>query len=408
VRPRETSGGGRWRWVPRAIRRSLEARARDLEMMVRQLRGAIPDPVVRSGVRPPRVAGGARPDAAPRRLLEITAVARETPDSVVLHLRDPAGGSVEHRPGEFLTLCVEVGGREVRRAYSICTPPGDPRGIAVGIKRVPGGLVSNHLNDTAEAGQRVAVLGPSGSFVVTPAAEASRTYLLIAGGSGITPMMAIVGAVLEGEADSRLVLLYGNRRADAVMFREALGQLAQDHPGRLVVRHVLEEPDDLLEHGLGRLDAETLGRELDALGVADGPDVEWLICGPEGMMRSVRAALEGRGVPRARLREERFQSPGERIARVTAPQEVEVRSGADRVRFRVAPGLTVLEAGLAAGAPLPFSCTLGGCGACRVRLVEGDVHLDEPHCLSAEELAAGMVLTCVGRPASPVVLEVAS
>jgi ferredoxin len=124
-------------------------------------------------------------------------------------------------------------------------------------------------------------------------------------------------------------------------------------------------------------------------------------------MDAAREALEARGVAPERIREERFHSPSEaRAPLLDAPVMAHVMvDGRDHV-VRVDPGQTLLEAGLAAGADLPFSCAMGGCGACKVKLLRGTVHTDELSCLSPAERAEGYVLTCCSRPTSPVALEV--
>jgi ferredoxin len=129
------------------------------------------------------------------------------------------------------------------------------------------------------------------------------------------------------------------------------------------------------------------------------------------MMRAVRAHLAGRGVPHGRIHEERFVSAHAAAPPPTAdsamPHVVRVRSGGAVHALTVAPGTTVLEAAFDARVDMPFSCTVGGCGACRVRLVDGALAMDEPNCLSPEERAEGYVLACVSRPAGPCTLEVA-
>lgn len=342
----------------------------------------------------------------PVRTVEVSAVERPTPDAVVAFLNPVDGAPLVHRPGEFLTLLVPIDGVEHARAYSIWTAPGDPRGAGIAVKRVAGGLVSNHLNDTLASGQRLAARGPSGSFVVTPDVHRGRHYVLLAGGSGITPLLAILRAGLTGEPRSRFTLLFGNRGAAHVLFHDVLDRLVAEHADRVVVRHVLDEPSDGLPSGRGPLGAEALGAELDGLGVADDPVTTWLMCGPAPMLAAAHAVLDARGVPPDRRMEERFRSPAQQVVRPNAPQPLTVRTSTGSFDTVVAVGQTLLEAGVRAGAPLAFSCAMGGCAACQVRLVSGEVVMDEPNCLSPDEAAAGVVLACVARPLTPVVVEV--
>jgi ferredoxin-NADP reductase len=227
--------------------------------------------------------------------------------------------------------------------------------------------------------------------------------VLIAGGSGITPILAILRAVLAHEPGTRAALLYGNRSPADIIFRAELAELAARHPDRLVVRHVLEAPGDLAATA-GRLDRATVAAELDALGER-AADADYFVCGPTAAMAAVRDELAARGVPPARLHEERFATP-ERAARPHAAQRLTVRVGAAVHEVVVAPDATLLDAGLAAGVAMPYSCAMGGCGACAVDLTAGEVDLDEPNCLSPDERARGRILTCVARPSGPCAITV--
>jgi ferredoxin len=159
---------------------------------------------------------------------------------------------------------------------------------------------------------------------------------------------------------------------------------------------------------VGLLDGAALERELGGLGDTDGAPGEYYLCGPDPLMHAARAFLAGRGVPHASIHEERFVSAhASRTAAPSAAHTVVVRSRAGSRRLVVEPGRTVLEAAFDARVDMPFSCTVGGCGACRVRLVDGEVAMDEPNCLTPDERAGGYVLACMSRPGGPCTLEIA-
>jgi ferredoxin-NADP reductase len=240
------------------------------------------------------------------------------------------------------------------------------------------------------------VLGPSGEFTITPDPAARRHLVLVAGGSGITPILAIARALLDDEPDSRATLIYGNRRASDVIFAAELAALAGD---RLDVRHLLEEPAGR------RLDRAGFGAELDAIADRLDDATHYFVCGPAAAMAAVRDELAARGVAPARIHEERFATP-ERTRKASTAQRLTLRRGAAVVDAVVPPDGTILEAGLAAGVAMPFSCAMGGCGACAVELVSGEVDLDEPNCLTPAERAGGRILACVARPCAPCVVEV--
>jgi ferredoxin-NADP reductase len=349
------------------------------------------------------------------RPLRITRVERETADCVSLYLADPQGRRIAFVPGQFFTVLVPIRGGEVlRRAYSISSMPdadGAAAEVGITIKRLPEGRASNHLNDHAREGDLLEILGPSGGFTTAPDADLRRHVVLIGGGSGITPLMSIARSLLAREPHSHVSLVYGNRREQDIIFRAAIDALAAENPGRFTRRLVLDEPPPGWTGGAGMLDEQNVDRELSAL--PQPPDLdpegtEYYVCGPEGMMAAARHALTGRGVPTSRIREERFSAPARRTAPVApdTPQPVTIRiGGADRKVVALA-GQTLLEAGLAGSLQMPYSCSMGGCGACKVKLVSGTVASEEPSCLRDEERGEGFVLACVSRATSPCAVEI--
>ncbi len=330
----------------------------------------------------------------PTRRLVVREVVRETPDAVTLWLEDPTGAAVPFVAGQFFTLMVPVGGEILRRAYSASSSPRDPSKVGLTIKRVASGRASTHLVETARAGDALEVLGPSGNF--TLASGVTAPLVLVGGGSGITPLISILREVLETEPGRAVTLVYANRTPHDVIFARALEALAAAHAGRFVVRSLFG----------ATLDAAAFAAELTKIPFV--ADAEIYVCGPEPMMHVVREVLASRAVPASRIHEERFVSPQARAAKPARS------AGAVRVKIRLAgkehdvlvpPGRTLLEAGLAANVAMPFSCALGGCGACRVKVRAGKVEMDEPTCLTEDERALGYVLACVGTPSDGAIVE---
>ena len=339
--------------------------------------------------------------ALARRTLLVAGIDRLTPDAVRIRLADPTGAPVLFRPGQFFTVCVVIEGVEHRRAYSLCSDPGQPAQVAIGVKRA--GLVSSFLVEALQPGAALDILGPSGSYGLVLDPTARREVVLVAGGSGITPQLALAQGLLRQEPGTRVVLLYANRGLDDVMFAADLIELQAQFPERFQVHHVLEAPPAGFEGTVGRLDAAVAEGVIAALG---RDEATWLLCGPAPMMEAVVGVLAARGVPAARIHQERFTAAPRSQAAATTPQPLLVRLGGTRIATDVAPGSTLLEAGLAARAAMPYSCALGGCGACKVRHIAGEVVMDEPNCLTERERAAGYLLACVARPVGPVEIEV--
>jgi ferredoxin-NADP reductase len=338
--------------------------------------------------------------------MRVQSVVRETADAVTLVLRDPTGAAVRFAPGQFFTLHLRIDGEVVKRAYSASSSALAPDSVSVTVKRVEGGRASSYIVDGVREGDAIDVLGPSGSFTPKPSAS-PRRLVLVGGGSGITPLASIARTVIESEPATRLALVYGNRAVGDAILKGALDALAVERGPAFVVRHVFERPPGGWQGGTGLLDGAALARELDALGEPDAATTEYFLCGPAPMMAAARACLEGRGVTAGRIHEERFVSAHAAPAsEEQTAQPVKVRLGGRAYDFVVPAGSTVLEAAVGAGVDMPFSCSVGGCGTCLVRLVEGRVEMDEPNCLAQGERAEGKVLACVSRPASPCSFEV--
>lgn len=396
--------------LPKRLAERVRTTRRDFAMLRdRIILGKTPSPLIeRPRPTPGDVVSLAREAPNMARALQVLDVVRETEDAISVYVAEEDGSPVVFKPGQFLSVDVDVDGETHRRAYSLasaCLP-----GVAthITVKRIANGRVSNHLNDHLKVGDSLSVLGPSGNFTIDPHALNERHFVMIAGGSGITPIMCLLETVLHEEPQTRVTLIYGNRGFEDIIFRHRLAALVDETDGRLVVDHVLERPAEEWEGGHGLLTADVLEQRLQTLGIEDGTKVRYFICGPTPMMDSAHEVLQARAVESSRISEERFTRPEERHSEAGSDKTELVtvlRRGSDH-GVQVAPGQTILEAALAAGLDMPFSCVMGGCGACRVKRHEGNVQLEEPNCLSRAERDDGYVLTCVGRPLGPVRIEV--
>ncbi len=390
------------RWNQRAAR---------AQQTLRDLRTALTRPLgppSRPGAeqRAPSQAG-LRPLPA-ERLLTVVAVERPAPDAVTLVFAQPEGAPLRFVPGQFLTFTLPHPDGPLRRSYSICTDPADPDTFAVTARRVAGGRASNLLNDTAAPGMTLAASGPHGRFTLDQA-PAGAPLLLIAGGAGITPLLAMVRALARrGFADHpQTTLLYGSRRADLILFRPELEAIAQAHPGAFALRLALDDLADAPPGALpGPLDAAHLGAHLPE---RLAPGAHAFLCGPRPMMDAAADLLQRRGLPAAQVHMERFASPedGASAARLDAgpPRPVAITFARAGHTHAADTHTTLLDASEASPHPIPSSCRVGGCGACRVRVISGEVWMEAPNCLSAEEVEAGWRLACVGRPCGALTID---
>jgi ring-1,2-phenylacetyl-CoA epoxidase subunit PaaE len=331
--------------------------------------------------------GNPQPGHAPRPV-RVAGLRRETADTLTLVLEPEDGVAPAFRAGQYFTHCFEIDGQVVRRAYSLCVPEGG--GLACTIKLVPGGWVSSHVHEALQVGSRYRLLGPTGDFVLDEADTGPLRFL--AGGSGITPVISLIETALARDPRRDIRLVYASRSEAEIIFRERLHELAARHPSLGIV-HVLSQPGSGWSGERGRLDAARIAALLGA------DDAGYYLCGPAGLMDAAATALRAAGVDAARIRQERFLAAPKLAERPTQPQEILFKQSGRVVTQR--PGESILEAGLREGLPLPFSCMVGGCAHCKLRVLEGEVALSEPNCLSPEERAAGFTLACSACATGP-------
>jgi ring-1,2-phenylacetyl-CoA epoxidase subunit PaaE len=307
--------------------------------------------------------------------------------------------------GQYLTLRTEVDGVDLRRSYSICSGVDDGT-LRVGVRLLPGGVFSGWAAKSMRPGSTLQVLPPQGRFFVGVEPAARRHLLLIAAGSGITPMLSLAKTMLGREPASRITLIYGNRRLATTMFRDEWQDLKNRHLARLTLHHVFsrEEQDAPLFNG--RLDAARLGEFLRTLVPASSVD-EAFVCGPAGMIDGAVAALADAGLAGDHVHVERFGD-------VNAASAHHVEAGdADHARVTlIIDGLarevefllsdpSILDAARRVGLDVPYSCKAGVCSTCKGLLTEGEVRMDRNFALTPTEVEAGFVLCCQAHPLTP-------
>ncbi|HRD77994.1 MAG TPA: phenylacetate-CoA oxygenase/reductase subunit PaaK [Hyphomicrobiaceae bacterium] len=343
--------------------------------------------------------------------LTVGEVRRETADAVSLRLDVPAAlaATFAFRPGQYLTLRAMLDGEDVRRSYSICSALDDGE-IRVGIKAVPGGAFSTFANTRLAAGDRIEVMEPDGRFTPTLEPGRAKRYLLIAAGSGITPILSIAATALSREPRSEIFLVFGNRSSRSMMFAEAIEDLKNRHLGRMSVLNVFSREQQDVALANGRIDGGKIRAIAPAL-VDPGTLDDVFICGPEAMIGEVREALRGLGVSAERIHVELFETAattGRRqrpdATRATAGEAiatVEAIVDGQRHTFPFSAGDGgVVDAAERAGIELPYSCRGGMCCTCRAKVVSGTSVMATNYSLEPWELAAGFTLACQTRPTS--------
>lgn len=325
--------------------------------------------------------------------LRVNRVVAETADasSIVFDVPAPLSAAFAYRAGQFVTLRLDIGGERLFRSYSMSSSPATDTDLQVTVKRVPGGVVSNWLNDTLAAGDVIDVSVPAGAFVLDDRAD---EVVAFAAGSGITPVFSIIKSALH--TTSRTVrLLFANRDRPAAIFGAALDELAAAHPGRLVIQH----HEDVL--------AGFVDERIASAFVNGREGASFYACGPTGFMDVVETALRNVGVDDTRIHIERFTPadvgppPDADEVSTDVTVTVTVRNQTKTVDQRGRS--TILQSARWAGLPAPSSCEAGHCATCMARLVEGSVEMATNDVLTDEEVDEGWVLTCQAVPTSPVV-----
>jgi stearoyl-CoA 9-desaturase NADPH oxidoreductase len=312
----------------------------------------------------------------------IVAVHPETRDAVSLVIR-PGRGWKSHTPGQYVRLGVDVDGVRQWRAYSMTSPLDRPDGcIAVTVKAIPGGVVSNHLVRRAAPGLVVQLDQAAGDFVL-PTPRPSKV-LFVTAGSGVTPVMGMLRSAAH-ELDDVVLVHSAPTRAD-VIFAGELRALAAQGQIRLVEKHTDVD---------GMLDAEELARL-----VPDLAERQTWACGPTGMLDALEDHFAGCGIA-DRLHTERFRP------------SVLVTGEGGTVSFTEA-GVTVdadgatplLDAGEAAGVLMPSGCRMGICFGCVVPLRSGAVRdLRDGAVTTAVEGDGVRIQTCISAAAGACDIE---
>ncbi|MGB1250767.1 MAG: 2Fe-2S iron-sulfur cluster-binding protein [Candidatus Promineifilaceae bacterium] len=335
--------------------------------------------------------------------LRVVARQDEIETACSIFLEKPNGFA--YKAGQHLPIRFFINGKEARRTYTLSSSPHDPY-LQITVKRVKGGLVSNHINDSINVGDIVEARPPIGHIYVAPNKYTYCTYYLFAAGSGVTPMWSIARTVLDIAPYAHVRLIYGNQSEDTILFRKEMETLQQHVGQRLQITHVLSTPkkaswsalwssDVISDAQTGRVDAEALKRFLDE-NRPISQNCAYYICGPGSMNTTLQDALLKLQVPNEDIHIEYFKAPEKKataeIIGVAATATVNLNRRQHSVA--VPRGSTVLQACLDAGIDAPYSCEAGICATCRAQLTKGTVHMASAPALEEKEIQQGAILTC--------------
>src|SRR5262245_30174307 len=348
--------------------------------------------------------------------LTIAQVKHETPEAISVSFRIPEAlkALFQFKPGQHLGVRAQINGEEQRRSYSICSGP-DEEDLRIAIKRIADGRFSHWARATLGAGATLEVMPPAGRFVLPPPSGEAREVVAFAAGAGITPILAMLKHALAREPATSFTLIYGNRSPESTLFRQELEDLKDQHLARFTLLNVLSRNDEtggpVLEGRITADKVKLLGSRL----FKPAEVAHFFLCGPGSMIKETRNALFALGVPRERVHHEFFAPGGGAYRAQAAPRPVTAseakpteRQGTEAIAildgvrhaFVVPPGGHVVDAALAQGIRVPYSCKGGMCCTCRAKVIEGEAQMTTNYSLEPWEIARGFILTCQAVPTS--------
>ena len=377
--------------------------------------------------KPMSAAGSPKPNKGWKGELRIAAIFQETPDVRTLRLMSADGGEFPfvYQPGQFINIQLMIDGKRVNRSYTLASSPTRSDACELTIKREPSGLASRYIHERLRVGDVLPVSGPSGKFVFT--GDDASGVVLIAGGVGITPVMAILRYLTDRAWKGAICFLIVAKTEQDLIFHDELRWLQSRHPNlHVCITLTRTEPQSMWTGNRGRATAELMTRVIPNL-----TQLPVYLCGPNEMMDATTELLITLGVPSSRIHTEAFagkksaaanaeastappEEPDPVIfsATTTARSKPTAKSSTATIRFshsghstQVDANSTILEAAEAISIEIPYECRSGICGQCKMRLLSGAVQMDCEDALSAAEKASGFVLACQARPQSDVSVE---
>jgi ring-1,2-phenylacetyl-CoA epoxidase subunit PaaE len=339
--------------------------------------------------------------------LTIENIHRETESSVTISFNVSQGlkGVFSFKAGQYITLKTTINGIEVRRDYSLCSSPKSGE-LKVAVKEVKDGTFSAYANHQLQAGDVLEVAPPKGRFVFEPNDSKTKNIAAFAAGSGITPVLSIVKCALEEEIHSKVILVYGNKTTKDTMFLNELLELQHQYKKRLSINFVFSQADED-DAIFGRIEKSTVNYVMKNKHKHIDVD-SFYLCGPEGMIHTVKDVLTEHDIDENRIFFELFKAakPTEikENTGTSGKTQVTVLVDDEETTFEMSQKQTILEAALDEGVDAPYSCQGGICSSCLARLTEGKATMRQNNILTDGELAEGLILTCQAQPTTSTIV----
>ncbi len=341
--------------------------------------------------------------------LKISDIRKETEDTVSIAFEIPTDLRLDYsfKPGQYLTLKALIDGEDTRRSYSLCSAPHENE-WRVAVKQIENGKFSTYANKKLTIGQSLEVMTPTGNFHAVIENNNSKSYVLFAAGSGVTPIFSIAKTVLNEEPNSNVTLFYGNKGFNSIIFREEIEALKNAFMDRLRVVHVLSRESLGNKIQKGRIDSKKI-EELYIAFLDESTVDEVFVCGPEEMIHSVKDFFHSIGLNDKNVHFELFSTSAtkSKVVKKESNQPsfasmVKVIIDGDLIEVAMqSEGESILDAATKAGGDLPFACKGGVCCTCKAKILEGSAKMDVNYALEPDEVENGYILTCQAHPTSP-------
>lgn len=338
--------------------------------------------------------------------ITVSKIEKTTADSIAVSFQIPESikDVFKYKQGQYLAFRKFFDGGEVRRSYSLCSSPVTDNELQVDIKIVEGGLFSTWANKELKVGDVLESMAPVGNFHTELSADQKKKYVLVGAGSGITPLLSIIKTTLAVELDSEVVLIYGNKNEDSIIFNAELNTLKEQYGNRFTRIDILsrvEGRDELLSNRIDGDKFEALNSVYNLINAN-----EYLLCGPLTMINEVSDLLENKGIDKSNIHFELFVAPVAPAVKSIDPNveitsKVTVIMDDEEFSFDLSnKGNTILDAAMDAGVDVPFSCKGAVCCTCKAKVTEGSARMEMNYALGDDEVEEGYILTCQSHPTS--------
>lgn len=333
-------------------------------------------------------------------LLTVSDIRKEANEAFTIEFVNVPSVFRDYSAGQHLTIKVNRHGEILYRTFSISSVPNAGNSLTLTIKKIKDGKVTNYLADSLRVGDTLEVTAPSGQFFINPEPAHQKHYVMIAGGSGITPIYSMIGAILKFEPKSKITLLYANRNLNSIIFKEKLEQWTTEFSTQFEVKHFLSEEENPKKAIKGYITRIFLEEMLKQYGKSK---LDFYLCGPEIMTNKLLDDLASLGVAKDKIHRELFLITTQTQESASQKAQVSAKVLSKTYQFETQDGKTILQSGIEQNVPLPFSCQNGLCGICKMKCIQGRVIMKSNQVLTEQDLKDGYILTCQSLPQTPTI-----